>query len=51
MTLGEIAVLAAEALEEAEHALAGEDDERATAYALVSIAATLYLESARRAAP
>lgn len=48
MTLAEIAVLATEALEESREALEhGNDADRATACALVSIAASLYLSSTR----
>ena len=47
MTLGEIAVLGYEALVGAEQALNDGQDDAAIARALVSIAASLYLESAK----
>jgi hypothetical protein len=53
MTLAEIAVLAHEALEAAAELLNAEEAEMATAgeLALVSIAASLYLDSVRHGAP
>jgi len=51
VTLSEIAVLAAEALDGAREHLEADEREAAATYAFVSIAASLYLLGARDAAP